>query len=300
MDKVYIFGFYFLKTLIAITPSFIHDIFMKFIAFAYMKTNKKRFKVVMTNLDLAFEDSLTYEQKLNIANKVYINFANFLGINFIKNQDSTKEKILNRVVFKNENFLTEAIKDKRSIIIQSAHCGEWELIPLAIAAKFGKGSVIGRKLDSSAMQKILQKNRTQFNLELIDKKDGVKQILKSIKDGRMIGILVDQNTAKKEGIEVSFFNKRALHTPSASVIAEKTNSIIIPTLIHKLNENKNEICFFEPIDPNDYQNMKKHEAILQMTQKQADITEYFIRQNPDEYFWFHKRFKHFYEDRYEN
>ena len=295
MDRLYLAGFYTLKFLIFILPSSLQNLLAKFLAFAFMKLKKKRFHVVMTNLDLAFGETKTKEEKLEIAKKCYYNFAKYLGINFILNQNTTKQKILKQVVFKNEHFLLDAMKSGRPIIVTTAHFGQWEIFGLAVAAHFGPSSVLGRKLDSSVMDKILRANRAQFDVELIDKDGGAKDILKALKARRIVGILVDQNTAPKDGIKVQFFGKDVLHTPAASVLAQKTNALIINAFIYQKGENLNEICFEEPIDISTFD---KEDAVQKATQMQCSACEEMVRARPEEYFWFHQRFKRFYENEY--
>lgn len=295
MDRLYLAGFYTLKFLIFILPSSLQNLLAKFLAFAFMKLKKKRFHIVMTNLDLAFGETKSKEEKLEIAKKCYYNFAKYLGINFILNQNTTKQKILKQVVFKNEHFLLDAIRSGRPIIVTTAHFGQWEIFGLAVAAHFGPSSVLGRRLDSSVMDKILRANRAQFDVELIDKDGGAKDILKALKARRIVGILVDQNTAPKDGIKVQFFGKDVLHTPAASVLAQKTNALIINAFIYQKGENLNEICFEEPIDISTFD---KEDAVQKATQMQCSACEEVVRARPEEYFWFHQRFKRFYENEY--
>ena len=295
MDRLYLAGFYTLKFLIFIMPCSLQNMLAKFLAFAYRKLGKKRFHVVMTNLDLAFGETKTKEEKLEIAKKCYYNFAKYLGINFILNQNTTKQKILEQVVFKNEHFLLDAIKSGKPIIVTTAHFGQWEIFSLAMAARFSAVSVLGRRLDSGVMDKILRANRSQFDVELIDKDGGAKDILKALKARRLVGILVDQNTAPQDGIKVRFFGKDVLHTPAASVLAQKTDALIINAFIYQKDENLNEICFEEPIDISTFD---KEEAVQKVTQMQCSACEEMVRARPEEYFWFHQRFKRFYEKEY--
>ena len=295
MDRLYLAGFYTLKFLIFIMPCSLQNMLAKFLAFAFMKLKKKRFHVVMTNLDLAFGETKTKEEKLEIAKKCYYKFAKYLGINFILNQNTTKQKILEQVVFKNEHFLLDAIKSGKPIIVTTAHFGQWEIFGLAVAARFGASSVLGRRLDSSVMDKILRANRAQFDVELIDKDGGAKDILKALKARRIVGILVDQNTAPKDGIKVQFFGKDVLHTPAASVLAQKTNALIINAFIYQKDENLSEICFEQPIDISTFD---KEDAVQKATQMQCSACEEMVRARPEEYFWFHQRFKRFYENEY--
>ena len=295
MDRLYLAGFYTLKFLIFILPSSLQNLLAKFLAFAFMKLKKKRFYIVMTNLNLAFGETKSKEEKIEIAKKCYYNFAKYLGINFILNQNTTKQKILKQVVFKNEHFLLDAMKSGRPTIVTTAHFGQWEIFSLAVAAHFGPSSVLGRKLDSSVMDKILRANRAQFDVELIDKNGGAKDILKALKARRLVGILVDQNTAPQDGIKVQFFGKDVLHTPAASVLAQKTNALIINAFIYQKGENLNEICFEQPIDISTFD---KEDAVQKATQMQCSACEEMVRARPEEYFWFHQRFKRFYENEY--
>ena len=295
MDRLYLAGFYTLKFLIFILPSSLQNMLAKFLAFAFMKLKKKRFHVVMTNLNLAFGETKSKEEKLEIAKKCYYNFAKYLGINFILNQNTTKQKILEQVVFKNEHFLLDAIKSGKPIIVTTAHFGQWEIFSLAMAARFSAVSVLGRRLDSGVMDKILRANRSQFDVELIDKDGGAKDILKALKARRIVGILVDQNTAPQDGIKVRFFGKDVLHTPAASVLAQKTDALIVSAFIYQKDENLNEICFEQPIDINTFD---KEDAVQKATQMQCSACEEMVRARPEEYFWFHQRFKRFYEKEY--
>lgn len=295
MDRIYLAGFYTLKFLIFLLPTSLQNMLARFLAFAFMKLNKKRLHIVMTNLNLAFGESKTKEEKLEIAKKCYYNFVKYLGINFILNQNTTKQKILEQVVFKNEHFLLDAMKSGRPIIVTTAHFGQWEIFGLAVAARFGASSVLGRRLDSSVMDKILRANRSQFDVELIDKDGGAKDILKALKARRIVGILVDQNTAPKDGIKVQFFGKDVLHTPAASVLAQKINALIINAFIYQKGENLNEICFEEPIDISTFD---KEDAVQKATQMQCSACEAMVRARPEEYFLFHQRFKRFYENEY--
>ncbi|MDN2795638.1 lauroyl acyltransferase, partial [Campylobacter jejuni] len=85
-----------------------------------------------------------------------------------------------------------------SIIFTTAHYGNLEILSLAYAAKYGAISIVGKKLKSEIMYEILSQNRTQFDIELIDKKGGIRQMLSALKKGRALGILTDQDCVEKE------------------------------------------------------------------------------------------------------
>lgn len=251
------------------------------------------------NLKMCFA-SLKDDEIERLIKKNYYNFALF-GAEFLLNQNTTKEQILSKISFENEELFNSVLSQNRPIIVQTAHYGNWELFSLAMAARYGAVSIIGRALDSAKMNEILSANRTRFDIELIEKKSAVKQALKALNNRRLLGILVDQNTAKNEGLECEFFGKKIMHTHAASVFASKSGAIIIPAFIER-DESKDDsfkIVFYEPIDMQVLsQNHSKEEALKLATQAQSDATAAQISKKPDEYFWMHKKFKCFYEDIY--
>ncbi|MBQ9877179.1 MAG: lipid A biosynthesis acyltransferase, partial [Campylobacter sp.] len=257
----------------------------------FYKFDKKHYRIMSVNLGFCFPN-LNKNEIDKIIKSTYKNFA-FFAYDFLKNQNLDKEQILAKVNFINSHFLENAINSGRPIIVQTAHYGNWEITSLAIAAKYGKMSIVGRKLDSVAMDKILTKNRVKFDIELISKKGGVKEMLRALKNGRMLGILVDQN-AGDEGIECEFFGKKISHTPVASVFAQKLNALIVPLFARRNGESMTDIEFYEPIDINEI----SENAVQIATQMQSDATKKVIETGPDEYFWMHKKFNHYYEESY--
>ena len=80
----------------------------------------------------------------------------------------------------------------------------------------------------------------------------------------------------------------------ASVFAQKLNAMIVPLFARRNGESVTDIEFYEPIDIN-----KLGENAVQIaTQMQSDATKKVIEAKPDEYFWMHKKFNHYYEESY--
>jgi len=255
---------------------------------------KKYNKIARVNLDLAYETRMSDKEKEIIIQKCYKNLLHLVKDSII-NQTITREQLLEKVTIHNEHFYTEAIQRKKGVIFLTAHYGNWEVTSLAVGAKWGPISVIGRKLDSPTMNTILERNRQRFNVTLLEKKGAMRGIIKALKNGENIGLLVDQNTASNEGVLISFFGKQARHTPAAAQFANKTNSTIIPAFVTTNDYKHYDLTFYEPILPS---SATQEHALLADVQAQANATQYAIEQKPDEWFWFHKRWKNQYEELY--
>ena len=299
LDYFYLGLYYALRFLVKISPKCVLKGFLKSLASAFYHLDKKHTNIMRVNLKMCFA-SLKDDEIERLIKKNYYNFALF-GAEFLLNQNTTKEQILSKISFENEELFNSVLSQNRPIIVQTAHYGNWELFSLAMAARYGAVSIIGRALDSAKMNEILSANRTRFDIELIEKKSAVKQALKALNNRRLLGILVDQNTAKNEGLECEFFSHKIMHTHAASVFASKSGAIIIPAFIER-DESKDDsfkIVFYEPIDMQVLsQNHSKDEALKLATQAQSDATAAQISKKPDEYFWMHRKFKCFYENNY--
>ncbi|ARJ56756.1 lipid A biosynthesis lauroyl acyltransferase [Campylobacter cuniculorum] len=289
-ERIYIFIYYFLKMIVFILPKSLLNFLALFVAQITFWCNSKHRKIIDINLKLCFPEKSPEERK-QIALKIYQNFAKF-GIDCIENQNTTKEKILKKVHFDNEELLIKAVHSKRSLILTTAHYGNWELCALAYAARFGAMSIVSRALDSKAMDKILSQNRTQFDMQIIDKKGGLKKMIKALKDKRTLGILTDQDASANESMRVKFFDKEVNFLMGASVIAKKMDALLLSAFIYQ-KEGKYHIKCFEIQDSR----LKSSE---ELTFYQAKCCEEMIKFKPDEYFFFHKRFRSFDKELYKN
>lgn len=295
IDKFYLYTFRAFRFVILYTPNIIQKAIINLLVLIAYTFDKKHRKIIDTNLSFAYDNKLSIDEKTNITKRSYKNLI-YLLVDFVKNQGISKEELNKKVEFKNQEYIQKLIDDNEMIIIQTAHYGNWELMALALAVNFKAMSVVGRSLDSAVMQEILRANREQFGIELIDKKGGMIKMVKALKKGKMLGLLVDQNQASEDGIIVDFFGKETRHTIGATLIAKKFGAVILPTFITTDDFDKYTITFYDPIRA---QNSGDEEAdILHTTQLQAKITEEVIRQKPDEWFWFHKRWKNKYEEIY--
>jgi len=295
LDHFYLFSFKLFVILVKYTPSAVLDTIINFFAFLAYKIDVRHKKIARVNLDLAYGKDMGDLEKRAIIKKSYKNLL-YTMRDFVENQGISEEKLLQKVTIHNEHFYTDVKQEGKGVIFLTAHYGNWELLPLCMGATFGKLWGVGRNLDSQKMNEVLQKNRNQFNVHMLEKSGALRGLLKALKNGENVGLLVDQNTSAKEGILIDFFGKLARHTPSAALIARKTGTPIIPAFITTDDYKNYDITFYEPIitDKTD----SSEEDIKKSVQAQADITQKAIEAKPDEWFWFHRRWKNQYEEFY--
>ena len=279
-----LFGF-----LLWILPEFLIRVLMKGLAWLAYTFSAKHKKIINQNLDLAFNSSLDDKNKKEIGIKAFMNLIDTV-FGIIKRDGMKKNDVLKNVSFEGEEIINRYIKEKKNFVLVTGHYGNWELLSQSIAIKFNLTLVgVGRKLDSDLMDRVLKENRERFNVEMVYKKGAIKGCIKAINQGKTIGILTDQAIRKNQSIEVDFFNKKATHTPLASILSRKFDLDLIPAYISTEDYIHYKVKIYEPIKA--LKTDDQENDLFSLTQAQSNIMEQVIVKNPNQWFWMHKRWK---------
>ena len=272
---------------------------VKFLSFLFKIFDRRRRKDCITNLNLAFGDSLDMGEKKRILNHAYDNFA-FVILNAARLICMPKEKYIAKFRVHNEKLISDLIAQGNFIFI-TAHYGDWEGTARYVAHKHKEISlsVVGRLTQFDSVNMLMEKSRQKFGSHFLDRRGVGRKLVALLKDKKnVIGLVIDQNMALGEGIWVKFFGKEVSHTAAAATLARKYKIPIICAYM-RLNADYSlyDLYFEKVCDAIITQDSKAD--ILAMTQAQSDFTEKIIREKPDEWFWFHKRFKGKYREIYE-
>lgn len=279
-----LFGF-----LLWILPAGIIRILMKGLAwFAYMVSAKHR-KIIQDNLDLAYHPPLKDKEKKEIGIHAFMNLIDTV-FGIIRRDGMKRGEVLENVSFEGVEIIEKYQKEGKKFILVTGHYGNWELLSQSIAIKFNLTLVgVGRKLDSDLMDKVLKENRERFNVEMVYKTGAMKGCIKSINEGKIIGILTDQGIRKNQSITVNFFGVNASHTPLASILSRKFDLDLVPAYISTEDYKHYKVKIYDPIKA--LKTDAQEEDLATLTQAQADIMEQVIKEDPKQWFWMHKRWK---------
>jgi KDO2-lipid IV(A) lauroyltransferase len=149
-------------------------------------------------------------------------------------------------------------------------------------------TVYARKLRNLVVNDLVNSYRAKVGMNVISKPLAAREILKSLKANHIIAFLIDQD-ARQHGIFVDFLNKPASTFRGPAAFAVKSKTPIIPMFMSR-EHNAYHLVHIEPsLIPNPAAN--EEDEILRLTQAATKILETYIRRYPDQYFWFHKRWK---------
>jgi KDO2-lipid IV(A) lauroyltransferase len=117
----------------------------------------------------------------------------------------------------------------------------------------------------------------------------MRDMLRTLREGRSVGVLLDQNVTASEGVFVDFFGRPSCTNKGMALIAARTNAPVIPMFTHRIAPGKNEIIYMDEIPLADTGD--KEADMVANTQNYTRAIEDFIRKYPDQWFWMHRRWK---------
>jgi KDO2-lipid IV(A) lauroyltransferase len=254
--------------------------------------NKEHQKIVQANLDFVYVDRLSQQEKIDIMKKSYKNIV-YNAYEFIDNQNLDLEGFEKKITVKNEKYILDAIKNKRKIILVTAHYGNWEFGNTFIPLKYGPTTMVGRPMKNKYLNSELDKTRTRTKTQMLTKQEASRGLVKALKDGRILGLVIDQYY--KYGIDAMFMGHKVKQMDSSSRLAAKFDAVIIPLFFTREEFGKYTAEFHKPLEPSSY---KGENQIQDLTQEQVDIIEHQIMKHPDQWLWHHKRFKKYHDEIY--
>ena len=105
---------------------------------------------------------------------------------------------------------------------------------------------------------------------------------KALTDGKLLTLGSDQD-ARKRGVFVNFFGIPSSTPKGTALFHLKTGAPIVFGACFEYDEEY--FLKFEPVS------VDKKDDIISITQKYTTILEKRIRQHPEQYFWWHQRWK---------
>ena len=174
-------------------------------------------------------------------------------------------------------------KEDRPIIALTAHTGNWDLLAAYAIARGVPISTVGKEARNPNVHVVLRSMREAYGIDTVWRSDrsGVKRIVSCFKERRVMAALIDQDT-RVDSVFVPFFGTPA-KTPSALIeLGKRFNARFVTAFIVRTKGTKFEIQTRELDDS------QSVEGIL--TQYHHHL-EQVIRANPDQWVWFHKRWR---------
>ena len=290
-------AFYFfrvIETLLMLLPHYLRSAFFKGLAWLAYKLSRKHRRIIRQNILFIFPDAteaFIEETSRYCFKNLLLNF-----LQMMENSHLSIEELSKRMRFNSDEIVKLAQEKGRPIVFSTGHFGRWELAGIAISSLVKPTMVVYKEMKNLHFQHYLDESRERFGIRSVEKHGAVRQLMKQLKRGESISLLVDTNLNKRDGILVDFFGHPTRTTTTTADLARKYNALIIPGFIVTDDEENFELKFAEPIEVAQTDDIEAD--IKEATQKQVTALENIMKEYPQLWFWCHKRFKTDYPELY--
>lgn len=252
--------------------------------------SRKRKRIAMTNLEIAFGEGMTVSEKKLIVQESFRQQAiSFLQCLWLRHRP--RERLPELIDGEPEglNILKDCLERKKGIFFLTAHYGNWEVMghfhgSLNIAPL----SSIARKLDNPFLEKDSRAFRTLFGNSILHKDESPLKMVRVLKSNGCVIVMMDQNMAR-DGLFVDFFGKKASTTRSIPLLSFLTGAAIVPLFSFPNGNGRYKIRYGPEIKFKITGNKKKD--VWNLTQECEKFIESVIRDNPEPWMWGHRRWK---------
>jgi KDO2-lipid IV(A) lauroyltransferase len=172
----------------------------------------------------------------------------------------------------------------KGVLVATAHLGNWELSAFTHAYMTGPMNIVVRPLDNPHIDKFVEERRGLSGNPVIEKRDAARKIFKALHAGESVGILIDQNSSREEGVFIDFFGRKACANAAFVKFAHRTGAAVVPGFALWSESEKKYVLRFYP-------EIVMSGDVQRDTQAVHSVLENVIREYPDQWLWIHRRWK---------
>ena len=175
-------------------------------------------------------------------------------------------------------------------IAVTAHFGNWELLAYVHGLLGHPVTLIHRPMRNELVDAAVNAVRWRAGTRTLAKKAAAREAIRTLRQRGILVIPCDQNQTRRFGVFVDLFGKPASTTPGAARLAMRTRAPLYPVFLVREPDGEHHRVEVGPriemADTGD-----READIVTNTQRCSDAIEAMIRRYPEQWVWFHKRWR---------
>lgn len=262
--------------------------FSYFLALIFFYIIPIRKRTVIENLTYSFPE---YSKKRinKIAYECYRSFSvtllELLAIPWL-----SREQMKGMIQCRNSDLIITRYNENKGIVLLSAHFGNWEYIALSVSLQIEiPFYVVVKPQRNPYVTKWLEDARTKWINKIIPAGISIRQVYKELLDRNIVAMVADQR-GPREGIKLDFMGRPAYFFTGPAVLALKTGAPILYSIPVRQKDYSYKAEVYEISKDNLPEG--EEDKVIELTKRQKEYLEKFIRQYPEQWLWMHKRWKY--------
>ncbi|MCF8720302.1 lysophospholipid acyltransferase family protein [Nitrospina gracilis] len=252
--------------------------------------SRKRRRIARINLDIAFGDSKSPDEKDRII-KASMRQMILSALQCIWVSRDTENRVHQLIGMEVEGreYLDQCENGNVGFLVLMAHYGNWEILGLYHGfLNTTQHYAVARRLDNPYLEKFFMDMRLTSGNRILHKDTSLIRIVRAIKEKSSITVLMDQNGGD-HALFVDFFGKKAATARSLAALSYSTGAPILPIFSIPIGKGRYKIVYKPPLKLEKTDD--KEADIFRWTEQCEKVLEEIIRDYPEPWMWFHRRWK---------
>ncbi len=277
-----------LLRLLARIPRSWLDAFGTFLGWVVWALHVRR-GVVMSNLQLAFPEKSEAERR-EIARRTFLNLGRMIT-DFLRVPSLTKEELERLFVYEGWDVYERAKAEGKGVVACTGHFGNFDLLAAAQTLRGIPVTMITREMGKSGANDLWRETRRRSGVEdlIVRRGETLKAATRALKEGRVLGYVIDQNQQKRRAIFPTFFGVPAATAATPAWLALRTGAAVIFAVSVPLEDGRHKVVVEGPLAVPDTGDRERD--VLAFMQDLNDRLERWVRLHPDRWYWLHRRWK---------
>lgn len=258
------------------------------IGFFFHHVLRFRVRNAMERLDEVFGDTISRSRKRRIA---WISWRNFIfaSVDTVRLLVANPEKLRSRVVDLDRN--TEGLRRHFAGgvggVLACAHTGSWDLTGVLMQIIGVPVFFVTGRQNNPLVDAFLNHLRSATGVTSIPRGSMLlRNVIRNLRHGQALGIMPDVRSPT-ESLAIRFLGKEANVPAGTAMFARQANVPVFTVVPIRIGWMRHRIVVFDPIWPD--QSLPKQDDWKRMTQTSFSQIENMLRQYPEQWFWYNKR-----------
>jgi len=180
------------------------------------------------------------------------------------------------------------------VIVVTAHFGSWELCGAAMADRGFPLQVVHHDRANPRVEALVTKWRRNSGLGELAMGRAALGVLRALRRGQVVAMLLDQNAHPSEGVFAPFFSELACTRGAPAGLAMKRGFAALPVFIFREGKSQRHVVRIYPrleVEAGSEDPREDQAALVRNVTRMNRAIETAIISAPDHWMWPHRRFK---------
>jgi Kdo2-lipid IVA lauroyltransferase/acyltransferase len=248
----------------------------------------KRRRIGLRNLSIAFPEKSLVELRA-VLRCAYRNLGRSAAES-VQLVELNPRSVRDYVRIEDPERWQQAVNRPGGTIIITAHFGSWELLAYAQGLLGRPVTIVHKPFPNPLVDHVVNYVRARAGTRHLKKKRAAREALRALREGALLVTPVDQNQKRHDGVFVELFGVPACTTSGPARLALRTGVPIVPAFLVRDGESdQHRLIVLSDVEI--VRTGDREADIVATMQRCSNVIEQMLRQYPEQWIWFHRRWR---------